>query len=124
MAEGKDEKGRFTPGNRYGGKSPGRPPRAVEEKLLQTLAEAIQTNGTLKDGLEKIKDGIKKGDLDYWKFVFSYLVGMPIQRQSVSLSGQEMLADWLNDLRQAEDGASDGLAEPGAETSDVAPAGG
>lgn len=120
MADRDAATGKFVPGNRAAvGNRGGRPPRATEERLLQELADAITTNGTLKACLDKVKEKFKAGDLDYIKFVFGYLVGMPVQRSSVSLSGRDALEDWMNDLRQVDHEPSNGVAEPGAEATHV-----
>jgi len=114
--DGRDERGRFAPGNAWAGKSPGRKPRAVEERLLSELAERVK-NGTLGAILDKVIECAKNGDEWAIKFIFAYLVGQPVQRASVSLSGRDALDDWINDLRGVEDAEpGNALAESGAET--------
>lgn len=95
MTEGKDARGRFLPGHKYGGKSPGRPRRAVEEKTYAALA-AKYSNDTLSDMMDRLAQLTSAGDLGAIKLVLAYLIGQPVQRSENAATDElaELLRQW------------------------------
>jgi hypothetical protein len=80
----RDPNGRFVKGVGGGGKSPGRPKRATEEKLFEQFKRGI----TVED-IDAIRAALVKrasrGDTGAAKLIFEYLFGPP--KQQVELSG-------------------------------------
>lgn len=94
--------GRWAPG--VSGNPQGRPRRTVEMRLLTRLARAVFSDDKMGRMCDNVADKAAEGDLDYVRFVFSYLVGTPVARTDVNItSGQDTLATWLADLRETED---------------------
>jgi len=99
----RDAVGRFIEGHQVSvGNKGGRPPRRIEEHLLTTMAEALQAGDAIEEGLRKIAEGIRRGDLDYWKFAMGYLVGTPVARAVVGVENTRLM-ELLASLRTVED---------------------
>lgn len=97
-----DRRGRWVPG--VSGNPQGRPRRTVEQRLLYRLARSMLDGDRLYNMCETVSDKAAAGDLDYVRFVFSYLVGTPVARTDINItSGEETLATWLADLRETQD---------------------
>lgn len=72
--EGRDEQGRFQPGNGYGGKSPGRPRRSVEVEYLRALSDEV-TIDDWKDIVAAAKEQAKAGDAKAREWLASFVIG-------------------------------------------------
>ena len=82
MAE-RDEHGRFVAGNTV---SPGRKPRAREERFLEITLEAC----TFDDWRAVVKKAVelaKRGDATARMWLADYLFGPPTQRQEITGAG-------------------------------------
>jgi len=103
MAEGRNASGHFAPGHKLSvGNQGGRPPRRIEEHLLTELARMLQESGAIEEGLQKIAEGIRQGDLACWRFCAGYLIGLPVARAVVELENTRV-AELLASLRTVED---------------------
>ena len=79
---GRDDKGRFGPGNPGG---PGRPRRSIERDYLTAISEACPLD-TWRDIVQMAVERAKAGDERARAWLASYLVGMP-KSEAPSLQG-------------------------------------
>ena len=80
MAE-RDAKGRFAKGNKA---SPGRSPRAVENRYMEAFLSAVSTDDMVKIVRVAVAQAIN-GDKDARKCIVPYVLGIP--KQSIELTG-------------------------------------
>lgn len=106
----RDSNGRFLPSHNI--KSPGRPPRAVEEKVLAAVVKAFASNGNLDINLiEPWTKQTRRGSSELIKLAMAYLVGSP--EQVVKLRGEGPNGEIVIDLvRQVIGEARDHSSDP------------
>ena len=71
MTDGRDEKGKFAPGNPGG---PGRPRRAVERDYLQTLSDVVKPEDWRRVVTQALQDA-QSGDPRAREWLSRYLMG-------------------------------------------------
>ena len=78
MADDRDDKGRFLPGNSA---SPGRPPKG------QALTDVLKNKVNAEDLAEKLLQMVHTGDLGALKYVYDRIDGRP--RETVETTGAD-----------------------------------
>lgn len=94
----REKDGRFAVGNTVGtgnANSPGRPPRAKEERYLKTL-RAVVTIKRWRAIAERAVSDAEDGDKDARTWLSNYLLGKPLQRieADVEVTGAMTLEMW------------------------------
>lgn len=103
----RDANGRFVKG--HGSPGPGRPPRAIEEKVLAAIVKAFASNGELDANLiEPWKKETKKGNSELIKLALAYLIGSP--EQVLRLRGDGANGEIVIDLVRTVIGTEDTIA--------------
>ncbi len=100
MVPGKDERGRFVKGHKFGGKSPGRPCRSHEQALFEAFRKEIKP-GDISTITQTLIARAKAGDASCVKLVFAYLFGQPQQSLTVDIEGTA-LVELVHGLRERE----------------------
>lgn len=104
MEDGRDERGRFVPGNQAGkkanGGNGGRPSRATEQELLSILREEV-TPDVFRCLVRAWIPRAKKNATDL-KLLLAYLVGAP--PETLQVTGElKTLVEYVNDWRTWQD---------------------
>jgi len=96
MSNGRDENGRFTPGNPGG---PGRPRRAIEAEYLAALSEVV-TLDTWREIVSTAVERAKSGDARAREWIARYVLGSE-STVLLNLAASE-LAEYTPETRIAE----------------------
>ncbi len=96
MSNGRDENGRFTPGNPGG---PGRPRRAIEAEYLAALSEVV-TLDTWREIVTTAVERAKSGDARAREWIARYVLGSE-STVLLNLAASE-LAEYTPETRIAE----------------------
>jgi len=110
MSAGRDNNGRFAPGNPGG---PGRPPRPVEEDYLATIRSGISEQDLEKITRRAVEDAIK-GDPRARDWITKLAVGdrLPIVEAAGSPANQKIIVEYVDDwYGEISDDAKQRIAE-------------
>lgn len=97
----RDSKGRFVRENKAAiGNKGGRPRRAVEERYLSGLTEAI-SDSEWNRIIRKAVSQALQGDRYAREWLANYLIGRPTQYENIQVDQTDPLADLLSDIQAA-----------------------
>lgn len=99
MSGDRDETGRFIKGNKA---SPGRKPRSVEEKYMETFLSKL-TPKEWGEVTDKVIELAKAGNMRAIELLVKYSIGLPVQRAEVEITAAKPTPEEWEEWREVQD---------------------